>query len=699
MAGRIPPPSHTPLITLPTLIVAARTRNADEPAGRLPQLCAVAMRGSAILDQPRLNQRFDSGIPVPSGTREAQKRDIADVPVAQAAQALRELWVGRIVIGYEIATVLSALRNAATRAGIAWREPPALDIAHLAGVLEPSVPQLNLASLATRLDVPIDGPDPVMSECLAVARIWGRLLALLREAEIRTLGEAQTFAEQRAISPTHDSEADWYDGNATPQRSGISPPSTRIDSYAFQRRLRDLMSTPPVMIGADASLREAARLMCKLRIGALLVGNDRAPPAGIVTERDLLQVLAQNTWDLDATTVAAIMNTPVEAMAGNEMLYRALGRMDRLGIRHLCVVDTSGIAVGMISQRNLLQHRARGADRLGDAIAKAQDAAALAAAFEHGPEVASQLVGEGLDGLSIARFLSGELRALTARAAELTLTDLEEQGQGGAPASWCLLVLGSGGRGESLLSADQDNALIHAGSSEDDAWFARFGAGIAARLDEAGVPLCKGGVMAAKPNWRGTAPAWSERIASWVQRARPEDLLNIDIFFDLVPVAGEAALARRLHAEAVRIASTNLPFIGLLAESVNAVAPRLGFLGSLPAEQGRIDLKRDGLLPLVSVARTVALRVASTARSTPERLRDAVSAERLADGDAAALIDLHVELLTLVLHQQLADIDAGLEPSSRVTLNVLSREQRSHLKHGLKHLDTMVRELRGTIAG
>ena len=473
----------------------------------------------------------------------------------------------------------------------------------------------------------------------------------------------------------------------------------RIDSYAFQRRLRDVMSAPAIMVESTESLREAAQTMVERRIGALLVGRPGAPPEGIVTERDLLRVTAMGNQDLNTITIADVMTTPVETMAGNEMLYRALGRMDRLGIRHLCITDATGIAVGMVSQRDLLEHRARSTDMLGDEIAKASNEKELAAAFAQAPAIASRLVGEDLDGLTIARFISAELRALTARTAELTEQNLEAQGFGPAPASWCLLVLGSGGRGESLLGADQDNALIHSGSKVDDDWFARFGAGIADRLDAAGVPRCTGNVMASAPEWRGSDKEWLVRVDAWLRRARPEDLLNIDIFFDLVPVAGDLNLARQLHAEAVRRAAANPPFIALLAESVNNVAPRLGFMGSLPSRNGRIHLKRDGLLPLVCLARTLAPRSGFPARPTPDRLGDAVRAVRLPHARAAGLIQLHQQLLTLVLHQQLVDLKAGRDPSGRVELSELSRTQRSRLKHRLKHLDTVVRELRGTISG
>jgi len=116
-------------------------------------------------------------------------------------------------------------------------------------------------------------------------------------------------------------------------------------------------------------------------------------------------------------------------------------------------------------------------------------------------------------------------------------------------------------------------------------------------------------------------------------------------------------------------------------------------------KEGRVDLKRDALLPLVSLARTLALRVGARSRATPERLRDAAAAGRLPDGDAARLISVHTLILTLILEQQLLDRDEGIAISSSVVLRRLSRKQQSELTSGLRHLDTLVHEVQSLISG
>jgi signal-transduction protein with cAMP-binding, CBS, and nucleotidyltransferase domain len=104
-------------------------------------------------------------------------------------------------------------------------------------------------------------------------------------------------------------------------------------------------------------------------------------------------------------------------------------------------------------------------------------------------------------------------------------------------------------------------------------------------------------------------------------------------------------------------------------------------------------------MPLVNIARTLALRAGSTARSTPERLRDAAAAVRLSEGDAVSLIEIHSELLTLVLRQQLLDLQDGVRPSSRVQTRQLGKQELRRLRAHLQRLDEVLRILRGAVAG
>lgn len=704
MSTPLPPSAHTPLIALPVLILDVETTGLDVRSDRVVQIGAIAMVGETPQDVPRLDRIVDPGVPIPPRVTRIHGLDDASVSGAPAfadvAPDLLAMLHARCAVGHHIGFDLAILRSEASRAGLPWHDIPMLDIAQVSSALDPAFRDLELEAVLKKLGIQVEGRHSAMGDCVGTSRAWVRLLHLLRERGIRTLGEAQALCARRGTIARNEAEAGWVttsDAPADASRHGAI--AERIDRYAFERRLSELMRSPAFMIDPATSLRDAARTMTERRIGALLVGAADQPPVGILTERDLLRVVAQAEVELDSTPVVAAMSAPVATMDGDELMYRALARMDRLGIRHLCISDDAGAALGMVSQRDLLQHRARGADMLSDALVAADDAPSLAAAYARLPEIASRLVSEGLNGQGVARIVSTELRALMRRVAELSLSRMQAQGHGPPPAAWCLLLLGSGGRGESLLAADQDNALIHAGSASDDAWYAEFGTVISELLDAAGVHFCPGGVMASNPDWRGSLEQWSQRIDHWLNHPRLKDLVKADIFFDLAPVAGDTDLVRTLHAKAIATAAASPEVMALLADSAAAFAPRYNILGRLVTDDGRADLKRDGLLSLVKVARTLALRSGSGATTTPQRLRDARAAGRLPDGDATTLEELHGQLLTHMLHQQLSDLRDGTPPSGRVVLRSIERKQRTRLMHGLQTLDAVIGALRTAVSG
>lgn len=84
-------------------------------------------------------------------------------------------------------------------------------------------------------------------------------------------------------------------------RRGLPP----VASDALQQTLvRDLMSPMPFTVTADASLREAAELLCREKIGALPVLR-HGKLVGIVTVEDLLWAFVENTGDAEYGASAA----------------------------------------------------------------------------------------------------------------------------------------------------------------------------------------------------------------------------------------------------------------------------------------------------------------------------------------------------------------------------------------------------------
>jgi CBS domain-containing protein len=407
---------------------------------------------------------------------------------------------------------------------------------------------------------------------------------------------------------------------------------------------------------------------------------------GILTERDVMRAIGRDGSAALQLTAADLMTRDIVAIHESAFVFRAIGRMRRLNLRYLPVTDNAGRYIGMLTARALLRLRAQDSQLIADGLDVAQTAEELGYARTALPQLAATLLSEGSDAPAVAAVISGIYADITARAASIVEAEFNAAGDP-APAPWCMLILGSGGRGESLLKPDQDNAIIHAGSSEDDGWYGRIAERINALLDASGVPFCKGGVMAKNTAWRGAQGQWRARVTEWIGRHTPEALLNVDIFFDLQPVYGALRLGEALRFEALASARSSPVFLRQLAEQTAQLHPALGFFGRLKTDDdGRIDLKLGGLLPVVSAARLMALKLGVAATGTAERLQAVRAAGLIGESDIAELTTAHALLLELILRQQIADLAAGHPPGSRIDPARLTALQHSRLKAALKHV-------------
>ena len=299
--------------------------------------------------------------------------------------------------------------------------------------------------------------------------------------------------------------------------------------------------------------------------------------------------------------------------------------------------------------------------------------------------VAKSLVAEEVDARDIAAVISRELCALTRQACVIA----EHMMTTPPPRKFAVLVLGSGGRGESLLAMDQDNAIVYADvDEEDDAdeWFEIFGNHVADILDEAGVPYCKGGIMASNDDWRMSLKDWKKRVKHWIKRKSPEDILNCDIFFDSVPVHGDFKLANKLLDKAFELGGGSSQFIKLMSINASKNGPPLGLFGRFKLDNGRMDLKMGGIMPLFSTARTLAITHGIREQSTPARL--AAVALRLGKMEKTFenLSEAHRIIFHVILEQQLLDLEAGIPLSNRVAPNSLSSAMRDQLSWALEQV-------------
>ena len=120
--------------------------------------------------------------------------------------------------------------------------------------------------------------------------------------------------------------------------------------------LLKISSVPPATVAPSATVLEAVEVMAEHAVGAVAVvdGNQLL---GIFTERDvMLRVVLRHRHPRD-TRVGDVMTTPVETIVDESGEEDALVHMVERHVRHLPIVNSKGELSGMLSVRNLLEHR------------------------------------------------------------------------------------------------------------------------------------------------------------------------------------------------------------------------------------------------------------------------------------------------------------------------------------------------------
>ena len=695
----------TPLIAIDAVVIDIETTGLDPKTARVVELASVRLSGGRLDEAKAFRRLVNPGMPIPAAASDIH--GISDAAVA-GALPFAPVWSefsqtlgDAVLIGHTVGFDLAVLKRECERAGFAWMQPPTLDTRLLAEIAEPALADYSIESLAAWLGLEITDRHTALGDARSAAQIFQALLPKLRESNIRTLAEAARACRALTKVLEEHHRAGWAEA-VPPIDAGDGAP-TRIDSYPYRHRASAIM-TPARFIGEHAAISTALAEMTTSRISSLFVvpqesDAPRPEDTGIITERDILRMLARDGAAALAVPVTHAMSRPLATVPADAFAYLAISRMNRLKVRHLGVTDEVGKVIGALSARDLLRLRAESGLLLGDTIDQASDVHDLGQAWAQVTRVAADLLREGLPAREIAAVISREIGAMTHRAAVLAEARMMSSGQGVPPCAYAFVVLGSAGRGESLLAMDQDNAIVFAyGEPNDleDRWFAALGTHVADILHEVGVPYCSGGVMAKNASWRGSLPVWRKRVRQWIGRSHPQDLLSVDIFFDLRGVHGDGALADTLWREGLDCAAGEAAFAKLLADTAGAVAPGLNWFGRFKTDGGRVDLKKAGLFGIVSTARALALRHYVTERATSARLAAIKALHLGAEGDLEALIDAQDVFLDLILWQQIHDIAQGIPASNTVEIRRLSRRERERLHaafEAVAHLEELTRDL------
>lgn len=117
-------------------------------------------------------------------------------------------------------------------------------------------------------------------------------------------------------------------------------------------KVKDVMTSPVIQIGAEESVAVAARTLTHYNIGVLPVCGSDGKLCGVITDRDIVtRCLAANRSAQD-TTVREVMTSQVHSVRPDMDAGAAAHLMGRQQVRRLPVVD-NGKLCGVISLGDL----------------------------------------------------------------------------------------------------------------------------------------------------------------------------------------------------------------------------------------------------------------------------------------------------------------------------------------------------------
>jgi PAS domain S-box-containing protein len=299
------------------------------------------------------------------------------------------------------------------------------------------------------------------------------------------------------------------------------------------------------------------------------------------------------------------------------------------------------------------------------------------------PSLARALLESGAPPREITRMATAVCDAATRR-----FLALAEAQQGPAPCPFAFLALGSQGRQEMTLCADQDNALLYEPGPDStpaealNRYFLDLGRQVCAWLDRAGYPFCRGGIVARNPKWCGPLSAWRSAVTNWIHLPEPQQVLEFAIFLDFRTVYGKEELALSLRRHVHETLRANPAFLPFLARDLLRFEPPSTGLGRLlrpwKAEANLLDLKAV-LMPLSGMARLYALRSELAETHTLDRLEALARSEVITKGYRRETAAAYEVLLRLRLNHQAECLREGQSPDNTIDWRRLSRREQSEL--------------------
>ncbi len=393
--------------------------------------------------------------------------------------------------------------------------------------------------------------------------------------------------------------------------------------------VENIIKKRTVTVKPSTTIRDVARLMCENRSTYVLLGDKKnfakskifvpnqkvilsdsgEEITGILTEGDLKRAVAEG---IDTSSKASsIVGKNIITINKDKKVWEAGIEFFKSRIKHLPVED-NGKIIGVLTITNLAFFLSESPLYFLKEFSRAKNIDEITESYQRFQTyiletLPKEFRKESVDPQYLGNMISMINDEILMSVTRICIENLEKP-----PCKFSFFVMGSEGRMEQLLRTDQDNAMIFE-KKEEKNYFLELGKSIHSSLLEIGFSDCPEGYTVGNSTYVMTQEEWAEMMNHWAFSLESKDLLNLSVFADMKHVYGDEELFNKLRERLFSLCRNERVFTSLFEVSLEF---------SVPTRSKKMDLKNQGLLPLIAPIRVLSLRFNIKHTNTFDRLEE-----------------------------------------------------------------------------
>ncbi|MBN8548908.1 MAG: CBS domain-containing protein [Deltaproteobacteria bacterium] len=127
-----------------------------------------------------------------------------------------------------------------------------------------------------------------------------------------------------------------------------------LDTNFLCRSVSVLETHKPLSVGVEDSIESVVELLRSNKVGCVLVKRADGKLAGIFSERDVLLKVIKNFPENKARPVSEFMTADPVTQPPDATIGFVLNLMSTGGFRHMPIVDPDGLAIGIVSVKDVV---------------------------------------------------------------------------------------------------------------------------------------------------------------------------------------------------------------------------------------------------------------------------------------------------------------------------------------------------------